>query len=43
MKRFLQEPALASAYGHASLTKAQDWHPDAGAAKWMEALRTVLA
>ncbi|MCE9612268.1 MAG: glycosyltransferase family 4 protein [Chthoniobacter sp.] len=43
MARFVREPELVKKWGAASRRKAHEWTPEAGAAKWVEALQTVLA
>lgn len=42
LERFAEDPALAPAWGAASLAKAGEWTPDRGAAKWVEAFAQVL-
>lgn len=43
MARFVREPELVEKWGAAARRKAHEWTPEAGAAKWVEALQTVLA
>ena len=42
MARLAGEPQLAARWGAASRRKAPAWTPEAGAAKWVEALQTVF-
>lgn len=42
MQRFLDHPELAPQWGAASREKAGHWTPESGAAKWVEALTTLL-
>ncbi len=42
MERFVREPEVIGKWGAASRAKAQEWTPEAGAAKWVEALQTVI-
>lgn len=42
MKRFIDEPALIESWGIASRERASHWTPKAGAAKWVDAFKTVL-
>ena len=42
MARFVREPEVITKWGAASRKKACDWTPEAGAAKWVEALQTVV-
>jgi glycosyltransferase involved in cell wall biosynthesis len=42
MQRFIHQPALIDNWGKASRKKALHWTPEAGAAKWVEAFRTIL-
>jgi len=41
MRRFLDVPELIDQWGEASRKKAQEWLPEAGAERWVEALRSV--
>ena len=43
MKRFLADPALIEKWGAASREKARAFTPQTGAAKWVEAIKEVLA
>ncbi len=42
MARFVHQRDLAPRWGAASRAKAEDWLPERGAAKWVEAIATVL-
>ena len=42
MKRFVREPAVIEKWGAASRQKADEWTPEVGAAKWVEAFQAVL-
>ena len=41
MQRFIQQPGLIDSWGKVSRRRAQHWTPEAGAAKWVEALQAV--
>jgi poly(glycerol-phosphate) alpha-glucosyltransferase len=41
MQRFMDEPGVIVRWGEASRTKAQEFLPEAGAAKWVEAFRSL--
>ena len=43
MERFVREPEIIAKWGAASREKAHEWTPEAGAAKWVAALQTILA
>jgi glycosyltransferase involved in cell wall biosynthesis len=42
MQRFITEPSLSERWGKASRERARLWTPEAGAAKWVDAFKTVL-
>ncbi len=42
MARLVREPEVIEKWGAASRAKARDWTPEAGAAKWVEALQTIV-
>jgi glycosyltransferase involved in cell wall biosynthesis len=42
MRQFTKEPGLIRPYGDASRKKAREWTPDVGAARWIDAVETVL-
>lgn len=42
MRRFIDEPELVERWGEASRERAAHWTPKAGAAKWVDAFKTVL-
>ena len=42
MARLVREPEVIEKWGASSRAKARDWTPEAGAAKWVEALQTVV-
>lgn len=42
MQRFIHQPALIDTWGKASRRRAQNWTPEVGAAKWVEAFHTIL-
>ena len=42
MARLVREPEVIEKWGASSRTKARDWTPEAGAAKWVEALQTIV-
>jgi len=42
MQRFVGSPELLTAYGEASRAMAHEWTPDAGAAKWIEAIDSIV-
>lgn len=42
MQRIVDEPTLIARWGDASRDQARDWTPEAGAAKWVNALKSVL-
>jgi glycosyltransferase involved in cell wall biosynthesis len=43
MQQFTDAPGLIRSYGEASRLKAREWTPEVGAAKWVDAIETVLA
>jgi glycosyltransferase involved in cell wall biosynthesis len=43
MQRFIEQPALIDHWGQVSRRRAHHWTPEAGAAKWVDALQTITA
>ena len=43
MRRYTMAPALCASHGAASRRSADDWTPERGAARWVQALQTVCA
>jgi glycosyltransferase involved in cell wall biosynthesis len=43
MQRLVDEPALIARWGQASRLEARNWTPEAGAAKWVAAFRSILS
>jgi glycosyltransferase involved in cell wall biosynthesis len=41
MQRFIHQPALIENWGQVSRRRAHHWTPEAGAAKWIEALQSI--
>ena len=42
MQRVVDEPTLIARWGDASRHQAPDWTPEAGAAKWINAFKSML-